>query len=317
MNRERFNWGMILLFLGGILLLRNFGYIEFYWKSFFKMWPVLIILFGVNLLLPKKGIGPALSVILTLIALVFLGYQGMKHPRETFSWRYGNSEQKTIYRSESRSSQNTSTLYHVDLDSSMQVAQLHINGGATEYHLEATDGKYLVDARFEHSRNSVYRNSFSQMDSLVKVHLNMSNRNKGESITWDSDNEVHILLNKSLPWSIYLTSGAVTSDFDLRELSIQKLHFKGGASSFSAVMGMPLENTQIEVDSGVADVELEIPQAAACRIVVRTGMTSRQFKGFEKQEDGSYITPGYHEASNKFNITLRGGLSSFSVKRYE
>jgi hypothetical protein len=46
-------------------------------------------------------------------------------------------------------------------------------------------------------------------------------------------------------------------------------------------------------------------------------MTSRQFKGFEKQEDGSYITPGYHEASNKFNITLRGGLSSFSVKRYE
>src|SRR5690606_9625458 len=95
------------------------------------------------------------------------------------------------------------------------------------------------------------------------------------------------------------------------------LHFKGGAASFEAKLGMPLEETVITAESGVASVEIEIPRAAACRIVINSGLSSRDFPGFTKQNDGSYVTEGFDRASSHFTVNLKGGLSSFTVKRYD
>jgi hypothetical protein len=320
MNRERFNWGLILLFIGGVLLLRNFGYIDFYWRSFFKMWPVIIILFGVHLLLPKKGIGAVLSVLLTILALAFLSYQGTRHPRENFRWDDFNSKGRTLSQKTetSISTDNFSkskASYDILLDPTMQVGHLKLIGGGSEYSIEGFEGDYLLQAKFDHSSRVTYNNSHKQVDSLTTVDFKM-NSTKGLNMN-DGSNDVAIRINKHIRWKIDLTSGAGIADFDLKEVRVESLKFKGGASSFNVLLGDPLEDSNVEVESGVATVDIEIPRSAACRIVVRTGMTSRNFEGFEKQGDGSYITPGYHQATNKYNIVLKGGLSSFSVKKYD
>ena len=131
------------------------------------------------------------------------------------------------------------------------------------------------------------------------------------------ENWAKISLNTNPVWNISLDMGAGAADFDLTEYKVASLNFKGGAASFKAKLGMPLEETTINAESGVASIELNIPRVAACRVVVKSGLSSKDFPGFTKHDDGSYITEGYHTADHRFTVNLQGGLSSFSVKRYD
>lgn len=38
-------WGMVLIVLGGLILLRNFGYLEY---NIVRFWPVLLIIWGIK-----------------------------------------------------------------------------------------------------------------------------------------------------------------------------------------------------------------------------------------------------------------------------
>jgi hypothetical protein len=38
-------WGLILIVLGGLVLLRNFGYLEY---DIVRFWPVLLIIWGIK-----------------------------------------------------------------------------------------------------------------------------------------------------------------------------------------------------------------------------------------------------------------------------
>src|SRR5690606_25969279 len=87
MNKEKLCWGLMLLFVGGVLLLNNLDIIDFYWRSVFSMWPVLLIVVGVNVLVPRKGIGNVIFILVTVAALAFLGYCGMFTPRNDW-WNF-------------------------------------------------------------------------------------------------------------------------------------------------------------------------------------------------------------------------------------
>jgi hypothetical protein len=41
-------WGLVLIVLGGLILLRNFGYLEY---DIVRFWPVLLILWGIKKLI--------------------------------------------------------------------------------------------------------------------------------------------------------------------------------------------------------------------------------------------------------------------------
>jgi hypothetical protein len=54
MKLNRIMWGIVLLFVGGVLLLQNFNVIEFYWRNIWKFWPVFLIISGVNILFNRQ-----------------------------------------------------------------------------------------------------------------------------------------------------------------------------------------------------------------------------------------------------------------------
>jgi hypothetical protein len=94
------------------------------------------------------------------------------------------------------------------------------------------------------------------------------------------------------------------------------VHIDGGAASFKVKFGQPLNVTTVKVNTGASDVDIRIPRGAAASIDVHTGLSSDDFEGFVKVHDHRYETPGYENATNKFNIKINGGVSDFNVKRY-
>lgn len=316
MNRDRLNWGLVLLFVGIMWLLSNAGVISFYWSSLWRFWPVFLIIIGVNLLLPRHGVGNVISVVATIAALVFIGFQVSKPSR---IW---NREVHVDYRNETEdendwnddSAKLTKDDFSSPYHASIKQARLTIKGGAVEYKMDGvTDELFSAKTKGTFARHALQSTT---KDSITELSFLMKNKKEKSWNLENNDNEALLSLNVNPIWNIRVDVGAGAVDFDLSKYKIQRLDLKGGAASFETRLGMPLGESLIYAESGVASVDIEIPKEAAARIVVKSGLSSKEFPGFTKKEDGSYETAGFDHAKDKFLIDFKGGLSSFSVKRY-
>ena len=63
-------WGVILIFAGVLFILQNLGVINFEWTYLWRLWPVILILWGVSVL-------PAHSLIKLGLVLLVLGVLGV------------------------------------------------------------------------------------------------------------------------------------------------------------------------------------------------------------------------------------------------
>lgn len=326
MNKEKFTWGLALFSIGGLILLNNLDVIDFYWRSVLRLWPLILIVIGINLLLPKRGIGSVISALVTICALLFVAYQGTIPPQQKF-WDFWKPrlnidhydvdirDGKKTWNKQRKFSNAFSQQYH----DSIKVAYLNIKGGAVAYEIEGHSADLFNATSSSSVANHIFETTkFSRDgDSTIRLTFRMTKPKSGRDMNLqDVGDEVKIKLNNNPIWHINLDMGAGAANFDLRDYKIQHLAFKGGASAFEAKLGMPLEESRISINSGVASIEIEIPEAAACQIQIKSGLSSRSFKGFDKQPDGSYITSGFENATHKYIIDLEGGLSSFEVKRY-
>ena len=318
MNKEKLSWGLILLFVGSVLLLDNLDVIDFYWRSVFSMWPVILIIIGVNLLVPKRGVGNSVSIIVTIVALAFLAFRGTFPPNDNW-WIFDNNKGRKIERrissKDSKNVEKSSSVFTHAYNSAITTAHLHIKGGAVEYDIEgSTDDLFHAEAT---SSLGGHQLETTTNGSNANLTFSMRDTEKGNWNMQGDENRAEIRLNRNPIWHISLDMGAGAAEFDLTQYKVANLTFNGGAASFEAKLGMPLEETTIAAESGVASVEIEIPRAAACKIIVKSGLSSKDFPGFTKQDDGSYTTEGYEGANNRFLVNLKGGLSSFTVKRYD
>jgi len=316
MNKEKLSWGLILLFVGSVLLMSNLNIINFYWRSVFSMWPIILIVIGVNLLVPRSGIGSVISIVVTIAALVLLGYRGTFPPRSNW-WQFDqkNGQNERAASAEPTPWGKSSGTFTREYDSTLTTAQLNIKGGAVEYEIAG-----ITDKLFSAEATSTFGNHHlvtSTKGSHMNLTFRMTSEDKDNWQVKGGENWAKISLNPNPVWDVNLDMGAGSAEFDLTPYKIANLRFKGGAASFNAKMGMPLKETTVTVESGVASVEIEIPKAAACRIIVKSGLSSKDFPGFTKQADGSYVTEGYQPDHNRFTVNLQGGLSSFTVKRYD
>lgn len=324
---------MILVMIGAIFLLHNFGYIHFHWSNLFHLWPIFLVIGGVNLVFANNRSAWAtilkISVVVAGFALLLFGNfndrYGWWWPR--YSYHNDNNDNNDSNDdnddSDDDDSGNKSGITKIEGNStfsepynvSARVARLNISGGGATYNLHDTTnqlftantkeffGKYQFD---RHSEDSVYVMNFSMKD------------NKNGHFNWGSDkgNTADLKLNVNPEWEVNVETGASKIDFDLSKYKLRSLVLKGGAASFTARIGQPLAPTNVEVSTGVSEVTIEIPQNAACRIQTDSGLSSTSFDGFNKKDDGHYETNGFDAAKNKIYIHMSGGISDFKVRRY-
>lgn len=311
MRTEKIVWGLILIFVGTILLLDNMNVIDFYWRSVWRFWPIIFILIGANMLLSRMSDSKLATILVASITILSLGFIGVHGTKEPHHKRWLSFEHEDMG-DENSSSTDTST-FTAPYEGAAK-ARLSIQGGATSYKLSDTTGS-LFDAEVKR-RFGKYILNKSIEDSVEVINFRMRDNKKSWNLDEMEGNETKLKLNRNPEWDIKVEMGAGEAIFDLQEYKVRNLKFEGGAASFEAKIGSKLPLTDVSVETGVANVEIEVPEASACRIVVDSGLSSKDFVGFVKQADGTYETPNYNSAANKIHINLKGGLSSFEVRKY-
>ena len=320
MKLDRVIWGVLLLFIGGVLLLDNLDIIEFYWRNVWSFFPVFIIILGVNILFNKNNsqTGNIISLGILVITLGFLFFRGQQKPEGRFFW----SNDRHHFRYEDSDDNDNDT---ISASNSMSFSQpfapgdenkkavLNISGGGTSFELKdsTTD---LFQASVNKSKNKFYLTSSSE-DSTNVLDFNMKNSKKG-SWSVGEGNKVHLSLSDKPTWDIHLKVGAGEVDFDLSNHKVRKFTFDGGVAELEVKIGNQLPITDVEVKSGLTSATVIIPEGSGCRINAKTGLSSRDFEGFTKVSDNIYETPNYNSSTKKIFINFDGGLASFEVKKY-
>lgn len=320
---------MILVMIGAIFLLHNFGYIHFHWYNLFHLWPIFLVIGGVNLVFANNKSAWAtilkISVVIAGFALIIFGnfndrYNRWWWPHYTY---HSNNNDNSDDNDDSDDDDNGglvkthgSSTFNVPYDNGIKIAQLNIAGGATSYQLSDTTNQLFNAVTQETMGN--YDLNHHMEDSVYVVDFQMKDSKHGFNFNSDDNhgNKVDMKLNPNPVWNVKLDAGATDVNFDLSKFKVKTIKLNGGAGSFAIKLGQPLSTTDINISTGAASVKFTIPQNAACRITKSSAFSSDDFEGFTKKNDGDYETPGFDAAKNKFYIHFSGAMSGFEVKRY-
>ena len=310
--------GIVLVLIGSVFLLRNYGYIDIHWSNFFHLWPIFIVISGVNIIFANNrspwAMGVKLAVIIAGFGLLFFGNFDNRFsfwPRGNYQFDIDDDDD----REHSDVKRESNRFFEEPYNDSIQTARLNIHGGGTSYKLsDTTNQLFNAETREFYGR---YDFTSSKMDSSYVLDFRMKN-NRIKNFGWNHDksNSATFKLNVKPEWELDINAGATDLDFDLTKFKIKILHIDGGAASFKVKFGQPLNVTTVKVNTGASEVDIKIPRGAAASIDVHSGLSSDDFEGFVKIRDHRYETPGYANATNKFDIKINGGVSDFNVKRY-
>jgi hypothetical protein len=122
-----------------------------------------------------------------------------------------------------------------------------------------------------------------------------------------------VSLNRNVPLSLDVRSGASSARLELKDLDLRELDLQTGASQADLVLP-ERGHTAARVKAGAAQVRIRIPPGVAARIRTRRGLASVgvDTTRFPPHADG-YRSPDYDAAENRVDLDIEAGAADVSV----
>jgi uncharacterized membrane protein len=304
MKTKNIIWGLILVLIGVLFILKNLDIIYFSWYSLWKLWPLLLVMIGVTILPVKDSIKVALAIVVLIATAFFLVYYPAFHTR--------NNDRSVDNSQDNLSNQDTreidQRIFEV-YDSVITEAYLKFDAAAGDFTIDQP-----TDELFEFEKDgNLGRYTYSIKDLGAKREISIE-LEEGRIVRADLKNKVSIKLNPKPVWDIKVDVGAANIVLDLSSFKIQKLDIDGGASSINIRLGGLQADSKIKINSGASSITIKVPREFACE--VSTVLSSKDLEGFDKVGSGTYVTPGFSDKTENIVIDVEAAVSSLTVERY-
>jgi hypothetical protein len=335
-NYSKVVLGVILIVLGIVFLGNNYNWfnIDVSFRHLAKWWPLLLIVGGIGVFLnPDRRLANPLTVLAISfaipLALFAAANDGVKKVEQSFKidefTDENESDRKEGYNSDEdryelksgTSNERKVQNFNIENQLGIERAKLDFGGGAAEFFLEITKDN-LFEAKTVLTKGS-YKLESDKSGSNVEVDFDMidsDSQHVNVNDDMDFDNDVYLKLNPAVLWDIRLGIGAGDLDFDLSKFKVERIKVETGVAAIKIKLSNLLEEVEVDVKSGVAKVNIEVPKGVGCRIDLDGAMNSKNFSGFNKIDNGCWETSNFASAQKKIYIDLDSGLTSLNISRY-
>jgi hypothetical protein len=290
MKSRNIGFGVFLLSIGLIWFLINLDMIKVpnIINSFIMLWPLILIVIGVNVLFKHRAFVRGVSWLLFLTVIVSYSYF---------------AESKFII-----DDKNNKTLSE-QMDTDIKSREINIKFGATRIKIDS-DTEKLFEASVPGSTN--YSRSGSDKEILNFEKKNHTPFNFGEN---GRSCEFH--LNENVEWKVEVDAGAVSGTLDMTKLKVNKLNLNIGFGSMDLKFGSNSEKTVAVIKTGFSSVNAAVPKSAGVRVKIKEGLSSSNVKGLGWERQGDwYVSTNYDEAESKIDLEVKTGFSSFDLEFY-
>lgn len=308
MKTKHLFWGILFISIGLLWLLKHFMQFYVEWDLVWKLWPVVIILWGVSLIIGNqvaKGIVTAITAFALAFALFASFEYGFIHVGRGIDWSI--NDDNNIYR-------YGVTDYSEPFNNTVSKATLNFNAGAGSFITHDTTAE-LFFATTEGKKDN-YSLSKSVSDDSVDMNFDMKNGHINFFHFNRTRNRVDFKLNTTPLWNLNFDLGAASVDFDLSPYKTEKISIDMGAASLKLKLGDKADITNLTVDAGASSIDISIPEDAGCEIKADVSFSSKNFQGFKNIESDLFRTDNFENAKKKIYINIDSGISSLKVTRY-
>ena len=285
----------LIIALGVLLLLQTTGVMQWEaWSAIWRLWPVLIIVLGINIAFGNRM--PWLAG--TLIALVLIAAVGIgiAISNDVLS---GAESVATL-------EEPLDGVERVDLIIDLGAGTLSVGS------LPETSAS-LVEGELRSFGVSNVRTSVTRSGDHAEIELSTG------GFTFDffgnGDRRWDVRLSPAPRISIDLNTGASNLTLDLTSLNVSNLSISGGAADIEILAPQDAGHVNIEIDVGAANVDVVIPELVGARIDADLGLSglSVDERRFPKVGD-VYESRNFDTSPNRIYLEIDAGASSVEIR---
>jgi Flp pilus assembly secretin CpaC len=285
---------VILIVLGGIFLLNNFGILPWgVWTSVWKFWPVLLILIGLEFMLGHSLSFKTLLILLVLVFLIPIGFAINPFTNNPLA---------------------TEKLEISEDLGSLTKAKIIVDMPATNLEIKSTSqSAKLIEGTVSFSKAAKEpeiekEKSFGQIVFSIKQGM-------GSGIPFVSSlrNDIKLNLSPQIPIELQINAGASKQKLDITELRIDYLELNSQASDLEITFGDSY-SSRAKIKSGASSLEIKIPQGVEARIKIDSKVKSASIDERFKEKDGEYKSEGFDKAFTRLDIQIEAVAGSITIK---
>lgn len=281
--------------MGVILLLSSLGLLIWnVWDIILRLWPLLFVALGLDLLVRRRPIWISFAALLVMAAIVTgalwyigSGARAQSFPAQDVSQALGNATQASITLDPSAGSIIISSLG----SSSSQLIAGKVQKARTEN----------IQPHF--SQNSDRASYSLSSEGIAMFYPNSSSQNW----TWDFG------LNPAIPIDLKVDMGAGNIQLDLKNLNISSLDVEmgiGKTTVFLPSAGL-FSGT---INGAIGEVEIIVPKGMELRLRSNSGITGVDVPGNYQHSDTLYTSPGYASAENRISLEVGQAIGNITVR---
>jgi len=289
---------VLLIGLGLVFLAQNMGWVgPGIWLSLLRMWPLILVAVGVDLLIPRRSaLGTLLSLVLVLA--VFVGGFWLSGVR-LGSVRTGETESVSI---------PVGSATH---------ARIHLSPPVAALDLEALKGSNaLLEGTVPKPGYGQVHADWTMSGATAVVDVTASGVFVVPAVG-PQDETWRFGLSTKVPLDLEISSGIGLIDADLTGLTVVSLDVETGIGQ--STITLPAEgNFSGRLSSGIGQTVIIIPEGAAVHVLMTTGLggvtTPEGSRPFDLG-DNEYTSPGFGTAENRIELVIEQAIGSIVVRQ--
>lgn len=293
---------LLLVAVGAIFLLGNLGFLGLNaWEVLFRLWPVILIGVGLDLLVGRRSPAWSMAVIVVVVVLIAVGVAVVQGSPSMFRpFGYGERQTETV-------NQPLGGATRADVD---------INFGAGAVRLAPlSDSDLLIQGTATSLRGHSLAQSFQLSNGTATYSLGSRGEGSFDPIAGGPGGEGgwDLKLNRNVPMTLRVSGGVGQADMDLTQLHVTDLEARLGVGKTS--IALPASGqVRASIDGGVGEVNVSIPQGVAGRVQVQSGIGGVNVPDSYQKQGNMYVSPGYDAAQNRIDLTVKGGIGRVSIQ---
>jgi hypothetical protein len=355
-NRGQLFWGIALVTAGLLFFGQRMGWFDFDLNVIRNLWPILLILAGVNLIFVRRNQQAALATTILLgIAVPLFVFSAVGHRGNWGNWRnnhrfdYRNNDRDndsdnadsdndddnnnddedtdSAYDKErsDRTKTESQTAFVEAMNPATRTATLNLVGGAGRFSIgEPVTELIKADAKQTGAsyKMDVDRDADTQ-NATINLKPSDGEKDSDGDVNinlgddnGDFDNRLDVRLNDKPIWTVNATVGAGKGTFDLSRYVVRNLKLEAGAADVELTLGGKATQSDVKISAGVASITVRVPKNVGVKVKREGAMNVNTLDGFTDAGGNTSISPDYEKTANKINIDFEGGISTFKVVRY-
>lgn len=313
---------IFLVLLGALFLLNTTNVVPWsIWLYLFRFWPIILILAGLKMILPKSNMG---NIIMAVVYTIFLLAAG------TMSYFFAIDKRVPLI--SERASDFFSGEYQMNKESQtkeqyilsedytgVESRILDIFVGASELTLTDEDQTYHLLSKTTYQYDGDLPEIQAQANEGL-LGIGFSNKDVRHMGIWRfvAPKYKLVLGQNTLPTSLDITIGAGEATVNLNKTVLKNVFAEVGAGNLDITLGEKSLPESINLEIGAGDMTLTLPKGAVISLVYDLGvgeisLDTEQIEGIG--QDGTYKTSNYDTAENRLTIEAKVGVGSLTIER--